>query len=74
MLIENSKTAKYVSELMLNINGRLNESIETVAKECSPEEFAIYRRGVGKLINSIFEGILEPIYDKHPTLKPRELE
>ncbi len=73
-MIGDSKTAKYVSEFMLDINGRLIESIETAEKGCAPEGFAIYRRRVGTLINSIFEQILEPIYDRHPTLKPPELE
>jgi hypothetical protein len=73
-LIGNSETAKYVNDLMLDINGQLIESIGKVEKECSPEDFAIYRRRVGTLINSIFEQILEPIYDRHQKLKPPELE
>lgn len=73
-MIANSKAAKYVSDLMLNINGELIESIKNVEKDCSQDEFTIYRRRVGTLVNSIFEQVLEPIYDKHPTLKPQELE
>ena len=73
-MIENSRTAKYVSDLLLNINGQLLESIGNVEKDCSPDEFIIYRRRVGTLVNSIFEQILEPIYERHPTLKPPGLE
>jgi hypothetical protein len=73
-LITNVKTAEYVSKLLLDINGQLNESVETVERGCTPDEFTAYRRCVGRLINSIFEDILEPIYVKHPTLKPPELE
>jgi hypothetical protein len=73
-LIENVGTAKYVSDLLLGINGQLDESVAKVRDGCSPEEFTAYRRCVGRIINSIFEGILEPIYVKHPALKPPDLE
>jgi len=73
-LIANAKTAEYVSKLLLDINGQLNESVATIEHDCSPDEFTAYRRCVGRLINSIFEDILEPIYVRHPTLKPPELE
>ncbi len=69
-----AETAKYVSDLLLNINGLLDESVGKVRDGCTPEEFTIYRRTVGSLINSIFEEILEPIYVKHPALKPPNLE
>ncbi|MGC2530081.1 MAG: hypothetical protein WA639_20225 [Candidatus Acidiferrum sp.] len=73
-MIADANTAKYVSDLLLDINGQLNESIERVQEASTPEEFANYRRRVGTLINSIFEEVLEPIYRKHPNLKPPELE
>lgn len=69
-----AETAKYVSDLLLNINGLLDESVAKVKGGCTPEEFTAYRRAVGGLINSIFEEILEPVYVKHPTLKPPDLE
>jgi len=73
-MIADANTAKYVSDLLLDINGQLNESIERVQEASTAEEFANYRRRVGTLINSIFEEVLEPIYRKHPNLKPPELE
>ena len=73
-MIDDLKTANYVSDLFLDVNGRLNESIAKVQGSCSPADFEDYKRRVGRLINSIFEDILEPIYRKHPDLKPSELE
>ena len=73
-MIGNVKTAEYVSKLLLDVNGQLNESVAVVESGCSADEFTAYRRCIGRLINSIFEDILEPIYIKHPTLKPPELE
>jgi hypothetical protein len=70
-LIENVETAEFVSKLLLNLNSQLNESVERVKRGSSPDEFTTYRRCIGRLINSIFEDIFEPLYAKHPIFKPR---
>jgi hypothetical protein len=74
IVIENPDIARYVSDLLLDVNGRLIESIEKVEQNCSADELVLYRRRVGKLVNAVFEAILEPIYREHPDLKPPELE
>jgi hypothetical protein len=73
-LIENADTARYVSDLLLDVNAQLIESIHKVDEVCSVDESAIYKRRTGKLINAIFETLLEPIYSEHPALKPPELD
>ena len=73
-MIENPGVAKYVSDLLLDINGRLNESIGEVEQKCSAEESKLYKRRAGKIVDAIFEVILEPIYLEHPGLKPPGLE
>ena len=73
-MLNNIETAEYVSGLLLQINGLLSESVEKVQDTCAAEDFIVYRRRVGVLINSIFEQFLEPIYIRHPSLKPPELE
>ena len=73
-MINDIQTAKYVSELFLEINERLTESVDKIENSCSSEEFETYRRRVGTLVYSTFEQILIPIYKKHPSLKPPDLE
>jgi hypothetical protein len=73
-LIDDQATAKFVSELLLEFNGRLIESIAKIEQSCSPEESGLYKRRVGKIVNAIYEVILEPIYLKHPELKPPGLD
>lgn len=73
-VIDNAQAAKYVSELFLDINERLTESVDKIEGACTPEEFQTYRRRVGTLVYSTFEQILVPIYRKHPSLKPPNLE
>jgi hypothetical protein len=71
-LIENPETAKYVSQILLSINDQLDESIRTVEKGTSPAEFKAYKRGVGYILCEVFDKILEPLYLRHPSLKPPE--
>jgi hypothetical protein len=73
-LIENVEVAKYVSQFFLNIYGELNESIMTVEKGASPAEYKAYKRGVGYIMYEVFDKILEPLYLRHPLLKPPEWE
>ena len=73
-MIEDPKTAKYVLELFLNINGQMDQSVVTVAKETSAEECKAYKRGVGYVMYEVFEKIIVPICKRHPSLKPPGLE
>ena len=73
-MIENPETAKYVSQFFLSINDQLDESIRVVEKGTSPTEYKAYKRGIGYVLYEIFEKILEPLYLKHPLLKPPEWE
>ena len=48
-MIENSSIAQQVSDLMIEFQGRLNESIIAVQEQCSPEEFKADRQLLQKL-------------------------
>jgi hypothetical protein len=61
--------AKYVSALLLEVNGRLDESV-AIVKERWPEEDPSYRRAVGKVLYELYAELLNPLYLNHPTLKP----
>jgi hypothetical protein len=73
-MITNPNIAKYVSELMLDIHNRLDESVARVNETCSPEEDAIYRRAVGRILGRILLEVLNPLYAAHPSLKPEGME
>jgi hypothetical protein len=73
-MIEDPKTAQYVMQLFLSINGQMDESIVTVAKETSAEECKAYKRGVGYVMVEVFEKIIVPLCKRHPSLKPPGLE
>jgi hypothetical protein len=72
-VIDNEEIARQISELMLDCGARLDESVALVQNECTPEELHTYRRAVGKIMGEVLLEVLNPLYAKHPTLKPPEL-
>jgi len=70
-MISDTDTAKQISDLMLDLFRRVDESIATIKTTCSPEEAAAYSKAAGRVACSIVMDVLEPLYQKHPSLKPR---
>jgi hypothetical protein len=73
-MIADYETAKYISDVLLDVNERLSESLKTVETRAPNHEYRIYSLAIGRIINWVFEAILEPIYMRHPSLKPPDLE
>jgi hypothetical protein len=71
-MINNALVARHISDLLLDIGSRLNDSVAEVKTECSVEEFESYRRTVAVIMGEIFLGLLNPLYAQHPPLKPPE--
>jgi hypothetical protein len=72
--VSNVETAKQVSDVMLDVSSRLNQSIILVQDTCSAEEFKDYRRSVGAVMGEILLEVLNPLYKQHPSLKPKGLD
>lgn len=70
-MIENHIIAKQVSDLMIDVCDRLDESVAVVEKGCSREEFLAYRKVIGTVIAEITLELQRPLYLRHPELKPR---
>ena len=69
-MIKDAEVASRISELLTNTFNALGESIISVNDRCSPEEAQAYRQKVGDIFYIITFGLLEPIYEEHPELKP----
>jgi hypothetical protein len=69
-MLSNSETAKRVSELMLDIFRRVDESVAMVRESCPEQEAATYSKAVGKVAGAVVMDVLEPLYEKNPNLKP----
>ena len=73
-MIEDRETAKYVLQLFLDINNQMDKSIVAIENKVSPAEFKAYKNGVGYVMFEVFERIIVPICEEHPSLKPPEIE
>jgi hypothetical protein len=69
-MIENVELASEVSQLLQRTFDSLGESILRVNAACGEAEASLYREKIGDIFYVIVFGILEPLYEKHPELKP----
>jgi hypothetical protein len=69
-MISNVTTARLISELMLDVFYRIDESVSVVRQTCAEDEAVAYSKAIGRLAGSVVMDILEPLYEKNPELKP----
>jgi hypothetical protein len=69
-VFENSEVAMEVLNVFLTINERMNESIIATQDRISPEECKVFKRAVAHVMYEVFEKVVEPICNRHPSLKP----
>lgn len=73
-MIEREDVAAEVSKLMLEFAAKLDASVALVQARCAPEELQVYRRAVGGIMASMLLDVMNPLYLKHPQLKPKGLK
>jgi hypothetical protein len=73
-VINDKVLASKVSSLMLETSAKVNDSILTVKETCTSQEFDAYRAGCAKVLGYILIEILNPLYQAHPDLKPKNLK
>jgi hypothetical protein len=69
-VISDSSTAEKISELMLAFSKKLEDSAELVHSTCSMDEWKAYKKAAAGIYFEMFVSVLEPLYKKHPSLKP----
>jgi hypothetical protein len=70
-MIENPSVAKQITELMMDMFTRLSDFCETVREHCSQQEYAAYIKSTSGIAGAIVLDVMEPLYRKHPHLKPK---
>jgi len=73
-VIQNEEVARQISDLMVEFGRRLDASVALVRDRGTPEEFQVYRRAVGKIMADMLLEIMNPLYAKHPDVKPAGLK
>lgn len=67
------EASEKINALMLDFSAKLNESVSFVMTNCADEDFKAYRLAIGRIMGAMYSGVMEPIYEAHPSLKPNEL-
>ncbi len=68
--MKNPDVAKQISELMLDISDRISQSVAFTKSQCSAEDHAAYQRAAAKVIATVHQEVLGPLYAEHPSLRP----
>lgn len=62
-------------QIVALVNGCIDQLIATLApveEAVTPEEFAAYKRGIGKVINTCDVEVIDRIAREYPDLKPSD--
>lgn len=73
-MIEDEMLARGVSELMLGIGAKLDASVAGLQPLLPQDDFIRYRRAIGGIMGAMLLDVLNPIYERHPQLKPMQLD
>ena len=69
-VISDFSTAQKISQLMLEFSKELEISAELVHTTCSLDEWTAYKKAAAGIYFEMFVYVLEPLFKKHPSLKP----
>ncbi|SUG79410.1 putative cytoplasmic protein [Salmonella enterica subsp. enterica] len=73
-MVNDKDTAILISDLMLRFGKELDESVAVVQSRCDENEFKAYREAVGFIMGEMLIKIMNPLYEKHPEIKPKRIE
>jgi hypothetical protein len=69
-MVKNAAVANQISDLMLDISSRISQSVASVKSEGPVEEHAAYERAAAKVLSTVQQEVLEPLFAEHPALRP----
>ncbi|PAJ78371.1 hypothetical protein [Burkholderia ubonensis] len=72
-MIENKQTASVLNDMILKMGADLDQSLQMVKASCPESEFLNYREFVSSLLNTMLLDFMNPLYKRHPELKPPAL-
>ncbi len=70
-MVSNVTVATEIKRLVEQAKDQLLDSMALVERACPSEEYAEYKRAVGRVIAAMLFEIVEPLYETNPSLKPQ---
>jgi hypothetical protein len=68
-IMEKNVAARVVQNL-LEISGRLDQTVGLIKAECSEAEFKMYRPAFGRAMGELYIEVFVPLFKEHPSLIP----
>jgi hypothetical protein len=68
------KEAEELSILLMQVSGKLDQSVRFVMDKDTQENFESYRSNAGKVMGELFLEMLQPLWDRYPELRPVEMD
>ncbi|CAI8695652.1 hypothetical protein BTK96_001960 [Burkholderia pyrrocinia] len=72
-MIEDKHIATTLNEMILSMGAKLDQSLHQVKATCPEHEFVAYREFVSQVLTTMLADFMNPLYARHPDLKPPEL-
>ena len=72
-MISDKKLAEKISEKILEINHLMSEAIDVVVEQGKDNEKTVFCEAAGVVLGEILINIMNPLYTRHPSLKPPDL-
>ncbi|MBN6731829.1 hypothetical protein [Burkholderia multivorans] len=72
-MISDKQVASALNDMILQMGADLDRSLLTVQASCSESEFVAYREFVSQVMSTMLTDFMNPLYARHPDLKPPEL-
>lgn len=72
-MISDKDVAKQISDLMIDLSQKIDDSIRLVHEKCPEKDFKAYRSAAAQVLGHAYLDVMTPIYQLHPSLKPKGL-
>ncbi|AIO73535.1 hypothetical protein [Burkholderia multivorans] len=72
-MIADKQVASALNDMILQMGADLDRSLLTVQASCQESEFVAYREFVSQVMSTMLTDFMNPLYARHPDLKPPEL-
>ncbi|HDR9583657.1 TPA: hypothetical protein QDC22_001051 [Burkholderia stabilis] len=72
-MIEDKRIATALNDMILSMGATLDQSLQQVRQTCPGHEFVAYREFVSHVLTTMLVDFMNPLYARHPDLKPPEL-
>ncbi|MDR8729380.1 hypothetical protein [Burkholderia pseudomultivorans] len=72
-MISDKQIASALNDMILHMGAELDRSLLMVKASCPDSEFVAYREFVSQILTTMLVDFMNPLYARHPDLKPPDL-